>query len=100
VQQIDKPSEAVLPIILTSGRTIVRDRRCCEVGPFRRDQRSAAVGEHDQQQQDTTATRGADDLQNAALKRMPRAVDSYRTRKVAEMGSVWWRCSMRSTGSR
>ena len=81
----------MLPIIVTDGGRFVGDRRCRQIGPIRRDQRTAAVGEHDQQHWDATATQGAHDLQNAALEGMPLADDSYRTRKVAEMGSVWWR---------
>ena len=93
MEEIDKPGEAMLPIIVTYGGRFVGDRRCGQIGPIRRDQRAAAVREHDQQHCDATATQGAHDLQNAALKGVPLADDSYRTREVAEMGSVWWRSS-------
>jgi hypothetical protein len=68
------------------------DRRCRKIRPSRRDQRTAAVGQHHQQQCHAVAVRGAQRLQNEALEGMPLAQDCYRTWKVAEMGSMWW-CS-------
>jgi hypothetical protein len=95
VEEIDKPGEAVQSTVLSRGGGF-RDGHCRQIGPPRRDQRAAAVGEHNQQQCYAAAVRGAQRLQNAALEGMPRAQDCYRTWKVAEMGSVWW-CSL--TGS-
>ena len=88
MEEIDKPGEAVQSTVLSRG-----DGHCCQIGPPRRDQRAAAVGEHNQQQCYTAAVHGAQRLQNAALEGMPLAEDFHRTWQVAEMGSVWW-CSL------
>jgi hypothetical protein len=85
-----------VPIILDCAGRFLRDRPRRRSGPISRDQRTAAVGEHHQQQSDAASMQGAHDWQSAALERVPLADDSCRTRKVAEMGSVWWRPSTRS----
>ena len=91
MEEIDKPGEAVRSTLLSRGGGF-RDGHCRQIGPPHRDQRAAAVGEHNQQQCYAAAAHGAQRLQNAALEGMPLAEDCHRTWKVAEMGSVWW-CS-------
>jgi hypothetical protein len=89
VEEIDKPGEAVRSTVLSCGGGL-RDGHCRQIGPPRRDQRAAAVGEHYQQQCYAAAVHDAQRLQNAALEGMPLAEDFHRMWEVAEMGSVWW----------
>ena len=89
MEEIDKPGEAMRSTVLRRGGGS-RDAHCRQIGPSRWDQRTAAIGEHHQQQCDAAAVRGAQRLQNAALEGMPLAEDCHRTWEVAEMGSVWW----------
>jgi len=88
-EEIDKSGEAMRSTLLTRDDGLC-DRRCRKIRPSRRDQRTAAVGQHHQQQCHAVAVRGAQRLQNEALEGMPLAQDCYRTWKVAEMGSMWW----------
>jgi hypothetical protein len=96
VEEIDQPDEANRPIILDCRRRLRRDRPRRRIGPISRDEQTAAVGEHHQQHSDAATAQGAHDRKNTALEGMPLADDFYRTWKVAEMGSVWWRSSTRS----
>jgi hypothetical protein len=98
VEEIDKPGEAMLPIIRGCGGSFFRDLRCRQIGPISWDQRAAAIGERHQQRCYAAAVRGAQCLQNAALEGMPLAQDCYWTWKVAEMGSMWWCSSTASIG--
>jgi hypothetical protein len=74
VEEIDEPGEAMRPIILDC-RGRFRPRR--RIGPISRDQRTAAVREHDQQQSDAAPAQDAHNWQSATLERVPLTNDSH-----------------------
>jgi hypothetical protein len=76
VEEIDQPGEAMRSTVFRHGGGS-RDEHCRQIGPSRWDQRTAAIGEHYQQQCYAAAVRGAQCLQNAALEGMPLAQDCY-----------------------
>jgi hypothetical protein len=59
-----------------------------EIGPPGRDQRAAAVRQHQDQAQRATAAHPADQLQRAALQWVTRPHHPHRLRKAVEVGSV------------
>jgi hypothetical protein len=95
VEQIGKCAKGLRGPILARGGRLISDSSRGPIGPIARNERASTVGQHHKQQLNAATTHAAHDLQNAALKRVPLADDRYRTRKVAETGSVWWLPSIR-----
>jgi hypothetical protein len=76
---------------IAAARTIARcaaDFAAGQVGPGCGDERSAAVGQHRQQQRHTPARQAADDREAAALEGMPPTGHDDRRRKLSAMGSL------------
>jgi hypothetical protein len=57
-------------------------------GPVGRDQKTAAIGQNDDQVRPAKAPPAAEDLENAALVRVMAANDSDERRDVMDLGSV------------
>jgi len=81
---------------LSGGRRTDPCRRC-QVRPRRRDARTTAVGEDQQQMQALRALRPTKQLQRLPCERVMRTSDGDRGRKTLEVGSVSWCPSSTST---
>jgi hypothetical protein len=79
VEQIDERAKAWLALLRADGRRLICAPGRFPFGPTSWDKRAAAVGQDQEQHLNATATHGTHDLQNATLKGMPLADDSYRT---------------------
>jgi hypothetical protein len=66
-------------LVLADGRSLICASGRFPIGPASWDKRAAAVGQHQEQHLNATATHRAHDLQSATLEGMPLADDSYRT---------------------
>jgi hypothetical protein len=79
VEQIGKWGETGLTVFADGCRQLISNSRCVPIGPAGGNQRAAAIGKHHEQKQNAAAMKGAQDLQDAALKRMPLTQDRHRT---------------------
>ena len=86
-QQILKRTQGLLATCRATRRRR-RHRLTLQVGPRRRDQRAAAVRQHQDQLQPPLAAHPPDQLKRAALQRVPRPHDPDRRREAIEVGSV------------
>jgi hypothetical protein len=87
-EQIGEPAERA------RGRVVARQRPCAAgmtlvpVGPLGRNERAAAVGQADKQEENTAAPDAADHGERAALEGVALAGDRHRIRNITARGSL------------
>jgi hypothetical protein len=88
LEQIAKAAQSTRAEVGFPTRAHATPMTFVPVSPLGRDQCATAVGEAGQHEQNTAAADPADDGERTALKRMARAGDDYRIRKIPVMGSL------------
>jgi hypothetical protein len=87
LEQITESAEIVdIVIDMIRGRPL--GIFCAAGGPARRNERAAAVGQDDEQEQDAAPTNAADDGQRPAIEGVAFADDRHLIRDITAMGSV------------
>jgi hypothetical protein len=89
VEQIVEPAKAAHDRAVIAVRWRAAGVTCVPVGPLRRNERAAAVGNADEQKQDAAPPDAADHSQRLAFESVALAGDDHRIRNITVMGSLW-----------
>src|ERR1043166_571795 len=89
VEQIVESAKAAHDRVVIAVRWRAAGVTCVPVGPLRRNERAAAVGNADEQKQDAAPLDAADHSQRLAFERVALAGDDHRIRNILAMGSRW-----------